>query len=154
VTIGELRRVLDNIGHLCASAGANAAAKDIKLLSEALAPHVQSDVVACLSAIQRQLTEAKPKARGKGVRTPRTTALNGDTIELHVMALRAAGTDRDMFDTAFETLRGDKSIKSADVAEVARRYVDSVTKYKSIKAALEDISKAFVRQARFENKLR
>jgi len=42
----------------------------------------------------------------------------------------------------------------SDVAEIARQYSLSVTKYKSIKAAHTDIEKAFLRQARFENKLR
>src|SRR5258708_31479898 len=46
------------------------------------------------------------------------------------------------------------TITYACLAEIARQYSESVTKYKSIRAAHDDVAKAFVRQARFENKLR
>ena len=45
-------------------------------------------------------------------------------------------------------------VKSPDVAEIARQYSLSVTKYKSIKAAHSDIEKAFVRQAIESGRLR
>jgi hypothetical protein len=44
-------------------------------------------------------------------------------------------------------------VRAAEVAEIARQYASTVTKYKSISAAQADIASAFVRRARFENKL-
>jgi hypothetical protein len=50
-------------------------------------------------------------------------------------------------------LKADKSLKSAEVAEIARRYANTVTKYKSMAAAHADIASAFTQQARFANKV-
>lgn len=67
--------------------------------------------------------------------------------------LRNAGADPQVFDAAFARMKSDKPIKAPDISEIARPYANSVTKYKSIAAAHADISKAFVQQARFANKL-
>jgi len=42
---------------------------------------------------------------------------------------------------------------SPSVAEIARRYADTVTKYKSIAAAHADIASAFTQRARFASKV-
>ena len=55
---------------------------------------------------------------------------------------------------AFNNLKASKSLKSPDVSEIARQFSLSVTAYKSKPAAYSDIEKAFIRQGRFENKLR
>ena len=67
--------------------------------------------------------------------------------------LRNAGTDRAAFEAVLATLKSDKSVKSATLAEIARRYANTVTKYKSMAAAHADISSAFTQQARFANKV-
>jgi hypothetical protein len=157
-TIGELRRALDDIAQLCSAAGAKGAAKDLKLVSDALKLKVDSDASTVLSTIRKTIAEGltKPRAGRKAVSraTPKTAARNNDAIERHLASLRTAGTNRQLFDMTFEALTSDKALTAADTGEIARRYSDSVTKYKSVKAAHADISRAFVRQARFENKLR
>ena len=70
-----------------------------------------------------------------------------------LVALRNAGIDRAAFEAALATLKADKSVKSAAVAEIARRYADTVTKYKSIAAAHADIASAFTQRARFASKV-
>lgn len=157
-TIGELRRALDDIAHLCLAAGAKGAAKDIKLITEALGSIAHSDAVTVLSTIRTRIAEGrtKPRAGRNGAKraAPKIAALNDDAVAHHLTSLRNAGTNRQLFDMTFQALTADKSLTAADTAEIARRYSDTVTKYKSVKAAHADISKAFVRQARFENKLR
>jgi hypothetical protein len=156
MTIVELRRVLDDVAHLCLSAGAKATAKNLTILTNALSAHAQMEVAAFCTEVRNRLSEAsaKPKGGRKAPVAPTVTVLNNNAVQRHVFALRGTGTSRASFDAAFEALKADRSLKAADVAEVARLYANSVTRYKSIKSAHADISKAFVRQARFENKLR
>ncbi len=135
------------------SARAKGPAKDLSMLADALKLHADKSVDAFCAAAREKLAE-KPRARNKGSSSGSIPAANEAAIGDHVRQLREAGTDRQAFDAAFEQLKVDKAIKSPDVAEIARQYSLSVTKYKSIKAAHSDIEKAFVRQARFENKLR
>jgi hypothetical protein len=148
--IAELRDILDRVRELCASAGGKAAAKDLSALNDVLAPHAERSVDEFVATTQRQLSEAlaKPKGRGKGSGVP-----NAAAVASHVAELRRAGADRLAFDRAMDVARANKGLKAAGWAEVARQYASSVTKYKSVAAAQEDIVGAFVRQARFENKL-
>jgi hypothetical protein len=149
VNIGELRLILDRLRELYIAAGAKGPATDLKAFSDALEPHAERSVDEFCTNVREKLHQAgqKPKVRKK-------TPLNEEGIGHHVTQLRGAGTDRQAFDAAFDRLKADQIVKASDVAEIARRYADSVTKYKSTDAALSAISKAFVRQARFENKLR
>jgi hypothetical protein len=154
VTIAELRLVLGHLQQLYVSAGANGPAKDLKTFSDALQAHAGKPVDLFVAEVRARLgqAEAKPKARKKAA--AESAPRNEDAIGDHVAQLRGAGTDRPMFDQALDRLKADKSLKLPELAEIARQYSDSVTRYKSISAAQNDISKAFVRQARFENKLR
>src|SRR5260370_1380266 len=77
----------------------------------------------------------------------------GGAIASSPAALRDAGIDRAAFEAVLAGLKADKSMKSAAVAEIARRYTNTVTKYKSIAAAHAEISTAFTQQARFANKI-
>lgn len=155
LTVAELCVVLDHIRQLCASAGAKGSAKDLEIISKALAPHAETFVNAFCADARTKLSQQLEKPKGKRASASvGTSASNDEAIRKHVMQLRDAGTNRQAFEAAFERLKGDKDVKSPDVAEIARQYSTSVTKYKSIKAAHTDIEKAFVRQARFENKLR
>lgn len=156
LTVGELCVVLDHIRQLCASAGAKGSASDLEAISKALAPHAKTVVNAFCADARTKLGQQheKPKGRKRASASVGASASNDAAIREHVMQLRDAGTNSQAFEAAFERLKGDKDVKSPDVAEIARQYSTSVTKYKSIKAAHTDIEKAFVRQARFENKLR
>ncbi len=154
-TIGELLAVLDRVEQLCIAAGAKAPAKDLRTFSDVLKPHADKSVASFCADTRDRLNQSFEKAQGRKNRTAAgKNAPANEAISHHVAALRSAGTERHAFDAAFERLKADKSLRSSAVAEIARQYALTVTKYKSIAAAHTDIEKAFVRQARFENKLR
>jgi hypothetical protein len=155
MTVGELRTILSNIQRLCASAGAKTAAKDLQTFSDILKPYLNIQIAQACADIKRHLSEAtaKPAKRGNAAGTP-SPVRNEDAIQRHLTELREAGTDQQAFDLAFKKLKASKSIKVADLAEIARQFSRSVTAYKTKAAAYSDIEKAFVREARFENKLR
>jgi len=155
-TVAQLRAVLDGLQAFSVAAGARAAAQDLQIVSDMLRPHADSTVTAFCADMSAKLqaASARPKGRKKAVAPKPRAASNDAAIHQYIAELRDAGTERGAFDAVFARLNADKSLKAADVGEVARAYANSVTKYKSMAAARDDISKAFVRQARFENKLR
>lgn len=155
-TVAQLRAVLDGLHAFSVAAGAKAAATDLKIFSDMLRPYADSAVTAFCAGMSAKLSaaSAKPKGRKKAAAPKPRGASNEAAIRQYIAELRDAGTDRPSFDAVFGRLTADKSLKAADVGEIARAYAHSVTKYKSIAAARDDIAKAFVRQARFENKLR
>lgn len=152
--VDELSLILGRLEALYVAAGAKAAAKELKALSDALRPHRGVTVDSLCSQLREVLIRQGEKAGGRRKPSLGAPAIpRSRSIRHHVTQLRNSGTDRLAFDWAFGELKSDRTIKLADVAEIARQYAESVTKYKSIRAAHEDISRAFVRQARFENKL-
>lgn len=151
-SVAEARKVIDAIGHLLATAGAKGPAKDCKLVSNVLR---QVDCNAFSQFVVDATTALQEKTRSLKAPKPKSTrADQTEAIDSHVDQLRQAGTSRDVFDRAVLHLKTDKRLKLADHAEIARQYVRSVTKYKSTTAAHRDIQDAFIRQSRFENKLR
>jgi hypothetical protein len=155
-TVAQLRAVLDGLQAFSVAAGAKAAAKDLQIFSDMLRPYAGSTVTAFCAdtSAKLQAASAKPKGGKRATAARPRAASNEGAIRQYIADLRDAGIDRSMFDAVFARLNADKSLKAADVGEIARQYANSVTKYKSMAAARDDISKAFVRQARFENKLR
>jgi hypothetical protein len=155
MTVSELRAVLGKIKQLCLSAGAKTAAKELQSFSDILKPYSDMHVAKACVDIKHHLSQpaARPKTRGKAGGQSRATR-DQDAIPRHLAELRDAGTDQQAFDLAFKKLKASTSVKLADLAEIARQFSLSVTAYKSKAAAYSDIEKAFVRQARFENKLR
>lgn len=155
ITLGELRVIFERVREVCTLAGGSkVAARDLAMFSAMLETHAARTVgefCASTGDALKALTD-KPKGRRKGSRTP--IAANEDAIRLYVVGLREAGTDRTAFEHIFAKLKTDKSVKSRELGEIARQYSLSITRYKSIAAARSDIEKAFVRQARFENKIR
>jgi len=105
--------------------------------------------------IKHNLSQAAPKPakRGKAA-SGASTASDENAIERHLGELREAGTDQNAFDVAFKKLKASNRSSCRNLAEIAHQFSLSVTAYKSKAAAYSDIEKAFVRQARFENKLR
>jgi hypothetical protein len=154
-TVGQLRAVLDGLQQFSVAAGAKTAAQDFKAFSEMLEPFGSQGVSAFCAEMKAKFQAAaeKPKTRKKPSAKPKAVASEA-TIQHYIVELQKAGTDRSAFEGVFGRLVADKSLKSADVSEIARAYANSVTKYKSAVAARDDIEKAFVRNARFENKLR
>ena len=157
VRIADLNLILDHLRQLCLAAGAKTPANDLKTLGDALRPHANVQVSQFVSAVRDGLakqTASKAKSRTKGSAPRKSDPPDAAVIATQVDRLRASGTDNISFENALESLKAQKSLTLSEVAEIARQYADTVTKYKSKAAALGDISKAFVRQARFENKLR
>lgn len=156
LTVGELRIVLDGLRQFSVAAGAKAAAADLATFADMLAPHADTGVTAFVADMKARLAAAgKPKKAARKTAGTKAKAVTNDAaIAQYIAALRGAGTNRPAFEAVFERLKADKSLKAADVGEIAHQYASSVTRYKSIKAAHDEISKAFVREARFENKLK
>jgi hypothetical protein len=151
MTVGELRTILSNIQQLCVSAGAKTAAKDLQTFSDILKPYSNIQTAQACADIKRYLSEPTPKPP-KPPKPP--SQPDPEAIQRHLSELRDAGTDQPAFALAFKKLKASKSVKLADLAEIARQFSRSVTAYKTKAAAYSDIEKAFVREARFEGKLR
>jgi hypothetical protein len=149
-TVAGLQAALRSMLEFCEAAGAKTAAKDIRALSDSVEAHAAESLNVFCAQAEAWLAAPKPKARGKGAakKGPDEAA-----IASYVAGLRDAGTDRTAFEAALARLKADKSMKSAEVAEIARRYANTVTKYKSMAAAHADIASAFTQQARFAHKV-
>jgi hypothetical protein len=152
MTVGELRTILGNIQQLCVSAGAKTAAKELQTFSDVLRPYSDRQLTKACADIKQHLSQGTAKPP----KPPRPPKLPSDqeVIQRHLTEIRDAGTDQPAFALAFKKLKASKSVKLADLAEIARQFSRSVTAYKTKAAAYSDIEKAFVREARFENKLR
>jgi enamine deaminase RidA (YjgF/YER057c/UK114 family) len=153
-TVAQLRGALDRLQSLCQAAGAKTAEKDLKALVDVLEAHAAQPVAAFATHVQAWLSEAasKPKARSKATAT-KSAMSNEEAIASYLAALRNAGTDRSAFEVVLATLKADKSVKSAALGELARRFANTVTNYKSIAAAHADIASAFTQRARFASKV-
>jgi hypothetical protein len=155
ITVAELRTVLGNIQQLYAAAGAKTAVKDLETFSDMLKPYADIPIDKVCAEIEQGLSQpAQKPAKRANTRTGLVSPLNQDLTQQHLIELRQAGIDQQAFDLAFKKLKASKSLKSPDIAEIARQFSLSVTAYKSKTAAYSDIEKAFIRQARLENKLR
>ena len=148
-TVAGLQATLRSMLEFCEAAGAKPAAKDIRALSDALQAHAAESLNVFCAQADVWLAAPKPKGRG----TAKKSAPNEEAIASYVESLRDAGADRTAFEAALARLKADKSLKSAEVAEIARRYANTVTKYKSMAAAHADIANAFTQQARFTHKV-
>jgi hypothetical protein len=155
--IADLTRVVDHLQQLYVAAGAGGPAKDLKRFGDVIRPHANVPVNQFVSSIKRGFANehaaSKSGSRKGTSSTLRKSPPDPKIVIQHVNELRAAGTDPSAFDHALAGLKAAKSLSAAEVAEIARQYADTVTKYKSKALAHADISKAFVRQARFKNKL-
>jgi len=161
-TVARLKGALDRLQSLCQAAGAKTAEKDLKALADVLGAHATRSVEAFSADVQAWLSEAAAKPKGRkstaGKSTAKASAALSEgainaAISVHLAALRNAGTDRAGFEAALAALKADKAMKAPSVAEIARRYANTVTKYKSVAAARADIESAFTQQARFANKV-
>jgi len=153
-TVAGMQATLRDLLTFCHAVGAKTAEKDIKAFADALGEHATKTVEDFCAQADAWLSQeaVKPKGRGK-TGAGKSPASNEDAINAHVGELRRAGTDRAAFEAALAALKADKSVKSPAVAEIARRYANTVTKYKSMAAAHADIASAFTQQARFANKV-
>jgi hypothetical protein len=153
-TVAQLKGVLASLESFCHATGAKPAEKDLRVLIDVLDAHSAEPLASFATHVQAWLSEAaaKPKGLSKTAATKSAMA-NEAAIASYLTALRNAGTDRAAFEAVLARLKTDKSVKSAALSELARRYANSVTKYKSTAAAHADIASAFTQQARFANKV-
>jgi len=151
-TVAGLQATLRSMLEFCEAAGAKTAVKDIGALSDSLEAHAAESLNVFCAQADAWLAAPKPKGRGKGA-AKKGAAPDEAAITSYVAGLRDIGTDRTAFEAALARLKADKSLKSAEVAEIARRYANTVTKYKSMAAAHADIASAFTQQARFASKV-
>jgi hypothetical protein len=151
-TVAGLQATLRSMLEFCEAAGAKTAAKDIRALSDAMEAHAAESLNVFCAQADAWFAAPKPKSRRKGA-AKKGAAPNEAAITSYVAGLRDAGTDRTAFEAALAKLKADKSMKAAAVAEIARRYANTVTKYKSMAAAHTDIANAFTQQARFAHKV-
>jgi hypothetical protein len=149
-TVAGLQATLRSMLEFCEAAGAKPAAKDIRALSDSLQAHAAESLNVFCAQADAWLAAPKPKGRGKGAtkKSPDEAAITS-----YLESLRDAGTDRIAFEATLAKLKADKSMKSAEVAEIAHRYANTVTKYKSMAAAHADIASAFTQHARFAHKV-
>jgi hypothetical protein len=152
-TVAQLTSVLDMLRFFCQAAGAKTAEKDLKALADALEARAAQPLEAFSAHVQAWLSEAATKPKGRGKATTKSATSNEEAIASYLAALCNAGIDRAAFEAVLAALKADKSLKSAAVAEIARRYANTVTKYKSIAAAHADIASAFTERARFASKV-
>ncbi len=155
VLVNELGAILSCVQQLCTSAGAKTAAKDLQTFSDMLKSYSDLRVDKACAEINYRLSQSLVKPARRAKASSRTTAaLNENAVQRHLAELRDAGTDQQAFDLALQKLKASKSIKLPELAEIARQFSLSVTAYRSKTAAHADIERAFIQQARFENKLR
>jgi hypothetical protein len=152
-TVARLEKALVSLQSFCLAAGAKPAEKDFKALADVLGAHGALPAEGFSARMQAWLSEAAAKPKGRSKAAAKSVTSNEEAIASYLAALRNAGTDRSIFEAAFAALKADKSLKSSTVAEIARRYADTVTKYKSIAAAQADIASAFTQRARFASKV-
>jgi hypothetical protein len=153
VKVGQLTLILGQIRELYVAAGASGPAKDLKTLSDALTVHSENSVEAFVAETRRRLSEPPRKSKGRKKAGAAAAPLNEGAITSYVAQLNNAGTDRRAFDAVFERLTADKLLRVGELTEIAHRYSGGAAAFKSAAAARSDIAKAFVRQARFANKL-
>jgi hypothetical protein len=153
VKIEELVRVLDQIREFYASAGAIGPANDLAKLVDSLKTRRGIDVDMFVAEMRQRLS-APPQKRSKATKKNAAPApVNTAAIARYLQALKSVGTNQVAFDVLFNSLKADTELGLAEFTEIAHRYSGGVVKYKSIAAARSEISKAFIRQARFANKL-
>jgi hypothetical protein len=154
MTVAELRGILSHLQNLYVAGGAKGPAKDLQIISDVLRPHADDQLGRFITDLSDRLIRAKEKPKGrKKSAAPAKAAINESVIASYVALLREAGTLQTRFDQALQQLKADTSLDLSNLTEIAHRYSNSVSKYRSLNAAHKDISQAFIRRARFENKL-
>jgi hypothetical protein len=155
VKVADLVRVLDQLQQIYALAGANAPAKDFRTLTETLTPYVNLELAAFVTQARENLNAPKEKRSKKSAgRLVPTEPVNVELVASYVAALKNVGTNLAAFDELFRNLKADNRLGLKELTEVAHQYSAGVSKYRTVAAAQSEISKAFIRHARFVNKLR
>jgi hypothetical protein len=154
VKVANLVHLLNQLRNIYASAGANGPAEDFRILTETLAPYVELDLAIFLTQAREGLDAPKRKSSKAPARNLiAAPSVNRDLIAQYVAALKNVGIDQAAFDRLFGALKADKSLGLGELTEVAHQYSGGVSRFRTIAAAQNEISKAFIRHARFVNKL-
>lgn len=75
-------------------------------------------------------------------------------VDHHVGQLTAAGNSREKFDAAVSALKADKSVDKAALTKISQTYGNHVWPRLSKERLHEEITRAYIRNARFLNKIR
>lgn len=139
--IKELKQALERIESLFASAGAAAAAKDLRIVAQLLEGHDGKSVDAFIA----ETNELLAKSTGS-----KPTAADDAIVARHADQLLAAGLDQAAFDAALKALDDDANVGKPEWAAIASRYRNAPTngthvyKFRSHKEARAAIRDAFI----------
>jgi hypothetical protein len=145
----ELRRIIDRLRSLYASAGATGAANDLSKVAKSLSDHQNLSVDAFVA-------ETKARLRKRDV--PLTEEIDEDTIESYTRRLLSARMNLREFDTLFAELKTTKALTKPILDAIANRYLnepsggDHEFKFKTRAAALQAIKDTFIERAESESK--
>jgi hypothetical protein len=154
VKVADLVHALDQLQHIYGFAGAKAPAKELRALVDILSPYGDYDLAFFLTRAREALNEPKGrKSKTSAKRSTPATPVNPNLIVDYVTALKSTGTNQVAFDKLFSELTADKRLKLRNLTEIAQQYSGGVSKHRTIAAARDEILKAFIRHARFVNKL-
>jgi len=154
MSVAELKRVLERIRELYASAGANHAAADFERLLATLDGHEDQTIdefVEQTSELLALTAARKPKKR---------LDAGSPVVEEHAQRLLAAGVSQSAFNAAMSKLRNDTRVGEVELFAVANRYLNDPTggtfefEFKSSNSAYRAIKRMFVERAQDDSKAR
>jgi hypothetical protein len=153
--IADVIKVLDQVRQLYASAGAKGPAADFEKFIDILKTRTEYDIGKFLAQVREGLERPKQKKTRAKTKAKATSTTDFDigAVTYYVEQLKGIGANQVAFDRLFEALSADKRLGLGELTAIAHEYSGGVIKFKSASAARTDISKTFIRQARFLNKL-
>ncbi len=132
--VGEIEAAVGQAAALFKAANARAQANDLDRLAGALQHLSSQDFDQFLELLGQRLEQP---------------------VQWHILALEAAGVDRNKFDHAFAALEADKAIKAGDLAligEAYTRFAEFGRIYKSKASRLKNIRDTFEEKRNFESR--
>jgi hypothetical protein len=142
-----IRQSLEKVAGILEAAGKKTQTKAVQSVIALLDGHDDDPVPTFLEVLQQQLTQ-KPEKKV----TP-TKELRTETIEQYVRLLKAAGTDKSAFDSAFARLSKDKAVRKGEADAIAHAYTRGRTKWPKKQDAIDAIKVHFDEQAYDETKM-
>lgn len=138
--VSELRKALVDIQTIYLAAGANAPAKDMAALADAMAQSDHEDVDEFLDRLKPALSVTDD---------PETRA------EVHLLAIMNAGSDKNRFYAALDNLQNDKNIRAKDLDTIGSAYAmapEFGRLFKTRADKLRQIKETFHERKNFEDR--
>ena len=152
MNVQELQSALKRLEKIYSGGGAVKQADSLASLIESLEGHLDCSVDDFVERVSAEFAGKKP------VDAPKTVAANDGVVRQHVEALFASGTNRELFDQAFNALKASATAKAAECFEIANVYKNRPTggtyryKFTSKNKALEFIFETYITRAQEESK--